>query len=197
MSQPLWTLDALNEQVRNALAVGYVPASSARVRAVPDRRTIRYYTTLGLIDRATEMRGRTAYYSTRHLHQLVAVKRLQAEGLTLSQVQQKLAGIGDEALASLAKLPEPGSTPAPEVKAAALTPSRRTSFWEDAPAEVPAEVPPAETPSTQPFTGVSLADGVSLLLAGGHDLEPSALLEILDAARPLLRVLKSKGIIAE
>jgi DNA-binding transcriptional MerR regulator len=198
MSQSLWTLDALNEQVRNALAVGYVPASSARVRAVPDRRTIRYYTTLGLIDRAAEMRGRTAYYSVRHLHQLVAVKRLQAEGLTLSQVQQKLAGLGDDALAKLAKLPEPGLVPAPATDDdESPTSSRRSSFWEDAPAEIPAAVSSTETPSTQPFTGVPLADGISLLLAGGHDLEPSALLEILDAAGPLLRVLKSKGIIAE
>ena len=74
-----WTLAELNERVREALAVDYVPASSARVRAVPDARTIRYYTTLGLIDRAAEMRGRTALYGERHLLQLVAIKRMQAD----------------------------------------------------------------------------------------------------------------------
>ncbi len=197
MSQSLWDLDGLNEQVRHALAVDYVPAASARVRAVPDRRTIRYYTTLGLIDRAAEMRGRTAYYSLRHLRQLVAVKRLQADGLTLSQVQQKLAGLSDDALASIAKLPESDSPPVQSTAKPPVAPSRRSSFWQDAPVEVPTPAPVATSPSTQPFTGVPLVDGVSLLLAGGHDLEPSALLEILDAARPLLRVLKSKGIIAE
>ena len=50
-TEPLWTLDELCAQVALALAVDYAGAGSGRVRDVPDRRTIRYYTTLGLIDR--------------------------------------------------------------------------------------------------------------------------------------------------
>src|SRR4051812_31134874 len=79
---------------------------SGRVREVPDIRTIRYYTTLGLLDRPSEMRGRTAYYGPRHLLQLVAIKRLQAEGLPLVEVQQRLAKASDENLERYAQLPE-------------------------------------------------------------------------------------------
>ena len=76
-----------------ALAVDYAGQASGRVRDVPDRRTIRYYTTLGLIDRPAAMRGRTALYGLRHLLQLAAIKRLQAHGLSLAEVQQRLVGL--------------------------------------------------------------------------------------------------------
>ncbi len=65
------------------------------------RGTIRYYTTLGLIDRALEMRGRTALYGPRHLLQLVAIKKLQAKGQALAEVQRTLAGQTDDALRAL------------------------------------------------------------------------------------------------
>src|SRR6266498_1190439 len=96
----LWTLDQLTDQVEAALAVGYSGAPSGRVRSVPDRRAIRWYTTIGLIDRPAQMRGRTALYGERHLLQLVAVKRLQAEGRTLAEIQAQLAGAPDGALRS-------------------------------------------------------------------------------------------------
>src|SRR3954468_22885713 len=98
-TQPsLWTIDELGAQVALALSVDYDGPPNGRVRDVPDRRTIRYYTTLGLLDRPAEMRGRTALYGRRHLMQLVAIKRLQARGLSLSEVQQRLVGLGGAAL---------------------------------------------------------------------------------------------------
>ena len=90
-----------------ALQVGdYTPAASARVRAVPDTRTIRYYTTLGLIDRPAEMRGRTAFYTDRHVLQLVAIKRLQGQNMTLSDIQSDLIGVGAGKLGRIASLPD-------------------------------------------------------------------------------------------
>src|SRR6267154_4882891 len=91
--QELWTIDELGSRVALALSVDYDGQASGRVRDVPDRRTIRYYTTLGLIDRPTEMRGRTALYSRRHLLQLVAIKRLQAQGSTIAELQRALLGL--------------------------------------------------------------------------------------------------------
>ena len=99
------------EELRHFAAIAldhtdYEPADSARVRAVPDVRTIRYYTTIGIIDRPAEMQGRTALYGLKHVQQLVAIKRLQAEGLTLSDIQQRLLGLPKSKLKKLAALPE-------------------------------------------------------------------------------------------
>lgn len=154
MREPRWTLDELAERVDTALAVDYSGPPSGRVRAVPDRRAIRWYTTIGLIDRPVAHRGRTALYGPRHLLQLVAVKRLQARGLPLVAIQQELAGATDSQLARVAHLPE-GVAPGPAVSAshgdglsgtgqagsgtAAAAPAtrgkvRRAGFWRERPA---------------------------------------------------------------
>src|SRR5581483_2196724 len=99
-----WTLEELSAQVALALAVDYAWPASGRVREVPDTRTIRYYTTLGMIDRPAEMRGRTALYGMRHLLQVVAIKRLQAQGLSLAEIQGRLVGLTDAALRELAQV---------------------------------------------------------------------------------------------
>jgi hypothetical protein len=101
-----WTLDELSELVAGALrVVDYQGQPSRRVREVPDRRTIRYYTTIALLDRPAAMRGRTALYGRRHLIQLVAVKRLQSLGRSLVEVQSELVGATDATLEGLARIP--------------------------------------------------------------------------------------------
>src|SRR6476619_4585304 len=62
-----------------------------RVAAVPDARTVRYYTTLGLVDRPRIV-DREARYSGRHVLQLAAIKRLQSTGARLADVQRRLYG---------------------------------------------------------------------------------------------------------
>ena len=100
------TLEQLAVLVERALeAVAYRGPDSARVRAVPNLRTIRYYTTLGLLAPPAEMRGRKAFYGRRHLLQLVAIKQLQAKGKQLVEVQRCLAGADDGSLAAWAGLP--------------------------------------------------------------------------------------------
>src|SRR4029077_9416572 len=73
-------------------------------------------------------RGRVARYGRRHLLQLVAVKRRQAEGRSLAEIQAELAGATDDALAAGARLP--GTQPVPDVFPAA--PAR---FWTRAAAQ--------------------------------------------------------------
>jgi MerR HTH family regulatory protein len=109
----IWTLDELTERVGGALSVGYDGQPSGRVRDLPDRRAIRWYTTIGLVDRPGATRGRTAMYGPRHLLQLVAIKRLQARGLSLVAIQAELAGATDAQLTRLARLP--GAAPPPAV----------------------------------------------------------------------------------
>jgi DNA-binding transcriptional MerR regulator len=165
MEEPRWTLDELTERVDAALAVGYDGQPSGRVRDVPDRRAIRWYTTIGLIDRPAAHRGRTALYGPRHLLQLVAVKRLQARGLPLVAIQQELAGATDTQLAQVARLP--AATPVgaassavvgpgaggeavpgePRVPNAARGPARQSGFWREPPAAaVPAAGAAPEAP---------------------------------------------------
>jgi hypothetical protein len=106
MGTELWTLAELVERVAGALSSGYDGQVNRRVTEVPDIRAIRYYTTLGLLDRPAEMRGRTALYGPRHLWQLVAIKRLQADGRSLAEIQQELTAAPDAALRRLAAIPD-------------------------------------------------------------------------------------------
>lgn len=75
--------------------VAQLDVQDLRVQPLPDARTIRFYQTAGLLDRPVRYDGRVARYGVRHLLQLVAIRALQAQGLSLSQVQSAFAGITD------------------------------------------------------------------------------------------------------
>jgi DNA-binding transcriptional MerR regulator len=205
-----WTIDELAQLVGEALAVDYSGQSNGRVREVPDRRTIRWYTTIGLLDRPAAMRGRTALYDRRHLMQLVAVKRLQADGRSIAQVQEALLGADDRTLTSLARLPEPAApesaTPepvAPEPVAPELAmrepaaPEPATARSADrAPARFWAAHPARPTPPRAALVpSLRLADGVTLVLDGApRQLDAADLAAIADAATALLNVLHDRGL---
>jgi DNA-binding transcriptional MerR regulator len=190
----LWTLDELGARVAQALAVDYPGQANGRVRDVPDRRTIRYYTTLGLLDRAAWWRGRTALYSLRHLLQLVAIKRLQANGLSLAEIQTRLAGLTDAGLRSIARLPaefDPRDHSGETVRGADAKEGRGAErrFW----AEVPAAVAP---PSAAPvLVGVPLEPGVTLLLEGLSPPDEHDLSALRSAAAPLLKFLHARRLV--
>jgi DNA-binding transcriptional MerR regulator len=71
-----------------------------RVSAVPDPRTIRYYTTLGLLDRPRIVE-REARYGRRQVLQLGAIKALQSQSLPLAEIQERLYGRSDKELEAL------------------------------------------------------------------------------------------------
>src|SRR6185312_14573584 len=100
-----WTIDQLSQLVAEVLSADYPGQSNGRVREVPDVRTIRWYTSIGLLDRPAAMRGRTALYGRPHLAQLVAIKRLQAAGLTVAAVQERLLGADAAVIEEIAELP--------------------------------------------------------------------------------------------
>jgi len=105
-----WTIDQLSQLVAEVLSADHPGQPNGRIREVPDVRTLRWYTSIGLLDRPAAMRGRTGLYGRRHLAQIVAVKRLQADGLTLAEVQQRLIGADDavlERIARVADVPDP------------------------------------------------------------------------------------------
>ena len=220
MDEPRWTLDELAERVDVALAVDYAGPPSARVRAVPDRRSIRWYTTIGLIDRPVAHQGRTALYGPRHLLQLVAVKRLQASGLPLVAIQRELAGATDTQLARVAHLPgglaaldgggsaaaeQPAFGPPAAEQSVAGPPravagrARRAGFWREQAATFTA-APDTPTGSPDPdlpvatLRGVLLGEGATLLLEPGRQVDAADVQAVLDAARPLLAALRERGL---
>lgn len=205
MSRELWTLDELTAQVAGALAVDYDGAPSGRVRDVPDLRTIRYYTTLGLLDRPAERRGRVALYDRRHLFQLVAIKRLQAKGATLLDIQQRLVGLTEDALRRLAQLlPEPEDEGPPE---AARCAEGARAFWKERAAKAPAgpaepapepeAAVPVSSPAGEPppLQGVRLDDDVTLLLAVTRPLDDDDLQALRVGAAALLEVLHTRRLL--
>ncbi|MBB5779633.1 MerR family transcriptional regulator [Nonomuraea jabiensis] len=108
-----WTIGELAERAALALRAGSdgAPALNGRVRDVPGERLIRWYTTIGLVDPPLTRRGRIAQYGRRHLLQLVAVKRLQAAGHSIAEIQTALAGATDRMLETAAGLaPASGTT---------------------------------------------------------------------------------------
>jgi DNA-binding transcriptional MerR regulator len=177
----LWRIEELAEWVSRALETApYGGQDSARVRSIPDVRTIRYYTTIGLVAKPAEMRGRTALYGRRHVLQLVAIKKLQARGLSLVEVQQSLAGMGERKLWKLAELPEdffestPSSvkkksvdTPGSQPGSTTADPARRgdSRFWLRSPS-CPEPQDAAPPNLARPAMIYTIAPGVSLLVDG-------------------------------
>src|SRR5262245_12498043 len=86
------TLLSLTKAAEVVLAHAPAPADR-RVARFPDERTIRYYQSLGLIERPLRYDGKEAIYGYPHLLRVVAVKLLQHQGLSLAQVQSALAGV--------------------------------------------------------------------------------------------------------
>src|SRR5947209_13437555 len=95
----MFSLDELSSEVADRLAeLGMLGAApDARVSAAPDARTVRYYTTLGLLDRP-RIENRQARYGHRHLLQLLAIKILQSQDLPLARIQELIYGRSDAEL---------------------------------------------------------------------------------------------------
>lgn len=107
-----WDLEGLQTAVCDALTRVDVAPSDDRISALPDKRTLRYYRTLGLLDRPKRYDGRRAIYSGRHWLQVICIKLLQARGHSLAQLQRMLAGATTHQL--MAAVREALENPAPE-----------------------------------------------------------------------------------
>ena len=209
------TLEELTDRVAQSLADGYPGAPTARVRDLPNARAIRWYITRGLVDPPLAMRGRQALYGERHLLQLVAIKRRQAEGRSLAEIQTELLGATGATLASIAALPAPEMPADIPLTMRAASPRRRPHLadhgaeggsgranrhfahdqrdTETAPVRFWAALPESQGDGVDPeVRAVRLAPGVTLLLE-----EPGAAIPgggpdadaLRGAARPLLDLL--------
>lgn len=205
----LLTLPDLVAAVAALLTEVYEGVSNGRVRDLPDVRTIRWYRTLGLLDRPTESRGRAALYGRRHLLQIAAIKKLQAVGFTLEQIQGSLAGRTEEELARTLGLrlhavdAAIGAVAASREAAArvdmelALKPPRRDGpFWKtrslQRAADVPATGTAPDVASEQPVALQSSSlGGSAVVLWNGRPLSPSEQARLVDLSAPLVAFLSS------
>ena len=137
-----WTLPELVAEAETRLAA-LPPPKNGQVRAVPDERTIRYYATIGLLDRPAAMRGRTALYGRRHLAQVVAIKRMQSAGHSLADIQHMWSTLDDATLTRMSGVPV----------ATGKARATRKEFWKrEALAATGSEPPaPPAQPAPQPI----------------------------------------------
>lgn len=145
-----------------------------RVRPLPDERTVRYYQTVGVLDRPLRYDGRVAVYGYRHLLQVVAVKALQGEGLSLAQVQAALAGTPTAALEQAVSEAMGAST-------------AMTSLRVPTPAPVDSGLPGPEagivpTPKPRPLLTYAIAPGVWVTLDPAKVPDPEAMIASLSSA---------------
>ena len=199
-------------RVAEALAADDVRAPNGRVREVPDARALRWYATIGLLDRPSAFRGRTALYGPRHLLQAVAVKRRQAEGMALAQIQAELSGATDTMLHRVARLPARLLADAPPPLARSEAPSGprssaadlaevgspRAPFWRTTPASTSglrseeAEARPVHA-GVEPRHLIRLGPGATLVLTAAPSAADVA--DLRAAAAPLIRLLADRALL--
>lgn len=156
---PLAELASLAER---ALRDADVRAEDGRVGGAVDERTLRYWQTLGLLDRPQGYEGRQAQYGWRHLLQALSVRLLQARGYSLAQIQAALAGVDTPALeaALMSALPLAPASP------------------------VQAPQPPA-APAARPLLAAEVAPGVTVILDPRHAADAEAIFARVAALFPL------------
>jgi DNA-binding transcriptional MerR regulator len=215
-----WTIKELASRAGAALSNQAVQPS-ARVRDVPDERLIRWYATIGLLD-PPRRQGRAAWYGPRHLLQLVAIKRRQAAGRSLADIQAELLGATDEMLLSIADIPDaaflrPDGGASTRRSAAPTRPERgRTRFWAQHAARVAAQTealaglqagasltPPVAARGSQEsspdlLAAIRLTPGVTLLLdSASRPVTDEDLATIDMASGPLLQTLADLGLLRQ
>lgn len=154
-------------EVAGDLIERVAPATvDGRVAERPDPRTVRYYQTIAVVQKPLRYDGRRAVYGYLHLLQLVVVKWLQAQGLSLDQIQRVLAQ------ATVRELEE-------ELRAAFQREGRREQ--EGLPgAHAPVATPgmaPRRVPVTHEMRGISafeLVPGMTLIIDPQKVRDPEA-----------------------
>jgi len=212
----LLTLPEFAEAAARAVEASGAAPDNRQAKAVPAARMIRYYTARGLLPRPGT-RGRALVYGRRHLLQLVAIKRLQGQGMGLDEIGERLLGISDSDLEGLAAVAGeampanlgevdpaqprelsraagrfwegPQAAISPVVAASgAVTTARPGRARASRASALPGAAPAPPVAAARAVTEIQLSDSVRVLVEGDPSGLPS--LEALRAAaRPLLQLL--------
>jgi DNA-binding transcriptional MerR regulator len=111
-----WTLEELSSQAEARLeGLGIADAlPDGRVARAADPRTVRYYQSLGILDRPLSYEGHKARYGPRHLLQLLSVKALQKLRLPLAEIQERIYAKSDAELEAILGTVHPPPPAEPE-----------------------------------------------------------------------------------
>lgn len=167
MTEDLMTLEELVAESTRLLEAAGIDQRNRQVSAAPNERTVRYYTSIGLMDAPAEHRNRRALYGQRHLFQVLAIKRLQSEqGLPLDHMQRRLAGLPTEELRRIAAVPSNGSEEPASDERALVRPASapRGDFWTAAPAEPSGDLPHGAPYPALRLLALDLGRGATLLV---------------------------------
>jgi DNA-binding transcriptional MerR regulator len=165
-------LEGLVSIVQEILDRSATAPADARVAEIPDARTLRYYQTIGALDKPLRYDGRRAVYGYRHLLQALGVKLLQGQGYSLAQIRQALSDIGNAELErvvvdTLGELQSVPSVPPPISSGVRLR----------------------GQPEGKPLIAVEVGQGVSVILDPAHVVEPEI---VLVAMRELLSAIQEE-----
>jgi DNA-binding transcriptional MerR regulator len=116
-------LDDLVDTASRYLRHGAFDVADGRVAASIEARNVRFYQTTGLLNPPRRYDGRKAVYEYRHLLQVLAIRRLQAEGHPLAAIQASLPAQTTQQLEA-ALLSSLGTAPAPRAPQPPPSPRR-------------------------------------------------------------------------
>lgn len=124
------SIDELVEGAGTLLELVAPEQERQRVAERPDVRTIRYYTSQGLLPKPVSYDGGRARYDDEHLLRLLLIKKLQADYMTLRQIRSELADATRQDVLNLLtdREPEPKTASPKTVSAQASATSRSPQF---------------------------------------------------------------------
>ena len=96
-----FTIDELVAVTGDLLRQAALLQARWKVTSVPDGRTIRYYSSTGLLPKPLGYRGSAALFGYRHLLTLLAIKTLQARFLPLRKIREVVEPLENKALEEL------------------------------------------------------------------------------------------------
>ena len=176
----------------------FVPRQDRQsVSLVPDERTVRYYSTEGLLAPPEGKQGQNSVYGYQHLLQLLVIKRLQAEHLPMRQIKELVEGKSERALEQLLDVEEPAKAQARAAPKNAATEYLETLLTRPAARRAAAPAPPpsagfAPTVSHSAWSRVEVEPGLELHIRDDYRL-PDDAKERQRLARKLLSEIQQHG----
>lgn len=182
---------------------GAAQQARGTVTELPDERTVRYYLTEGLVAPAEEKQGTASVFGFRQLLQLLVVKKLQAEHLSIRAIRELVAGKGERQLEKLLGLEhERGAGKGEALRylesllkkggQANSASSPPQSFAPSQPSRVSSPGAPQPAASRETWARVELEPGLELHVSEGYDApqDEGALSRLMQS---FINVLRARG----